>query len=452
MDQQLRASRWPYYAILACLLAIYAILPVIKGRDAHELADTSQQPVEIFPNTNTVICKVDVFPPDDDINPSPLETGSLYEAATVKPCAAILSEVPDSNDANEETADSISSESSEPGASSESSAPETLAVEKEKKTEKKVVEPLLIASGLSSPAQSMTGQSAPDAKPTSALKESSTKESESNEPATKESETLVANLPKITNLPAEAIKPDSLGKNYPSTGLEQLKPLGPSHPERFNSAQEQSSLWTEPASLLSLLDEIGKSKQLSDWAAETIRLVHELGPAITGGSDQAGAILDRLADSRLEAQRLADSTADLPLARKFRQASYAIERRLEVWREVDRLGTLALVEKDKPKPDAQRMSMCLAEIDNLTKNSAEGRQWRKYLLVNALKELSLERSASESRANEQRKLTQQVLAQFDRNAHVRTAAAVYRHGTDGQVLRGIAALGRRLPDLGRRVA
>jgi hypothetical protein len=208
------------------------------------------------------------------------------------------------------------------------------------------------------------------------------------------------------------MKPGSLDVNYPSTGLKPLKLLGPAELERSNSARKESTTWTEPTALITLLEELGKAKESFDWAAETGRLVHELGPAIAGDSDEAGVILDRLADSRLEALRLAESITDLPMARKLRQASYAIERRLDVWREVERLGVSALVEADKPKVDAGHMSMCLAEIDNLMKTSAEGRQWRKYLLVDALKELSLQRSATESEAEQQRKVTQQVLARL----------------------------------------
>ena len=245
-----------------------------------------------------------------------------------------------------------------------------------------------------------------------AKKESAKNTSATKESATNESKTLIAHLPKITNLPAEIIKPDALGHNYPSTGFEPLNPLGPSGLERLNSARKELSHWTEPASLLSLLDEIGKAKQSSGWASETGRLVHDLGPAVASGSDQAGEILDRLADSRLEAMRLADSIDAGPLSRKLRQAAYAIERRLEVWREIQRLGASAMVETDKPKFDSGHMSMCLAEIDNLTKTSADGRQWRKYLLVDALVDLSFERSASESQAQEQRKITQQVLARL----------------------------------------
>ncbi len=393
MDQQLRVSRWPYFAILIFLLATYAFLPSVREQNVDEPADTSQQTVEIVPNAITTSYTVDVLPPVDEINLPTLEIGSISEAVNIKPCAAILSEDSDSDIADEEAIDSIPAESS---TSSDTSASETSVAEKEKKSAEEVIETPPTTSASSS-AQSAAEQTPANAKPT---------------PLAHESSTLVAHLPKTTNMPAETIKPGPLDANYPNTGLEPLKPLGPAGLERTDSARKESTPWTEPASLISLLDELGKAKESSDWAAEAGRLVHELGPAITGNSDEAGAILDRLADLRLEGLRLADSITDWPLARNLRQASYAIERRLGVWREVERLGASALVEADKPKLDSRRMSMCLAEIDNLMNTSAEGRQWRKYLLVDALKELSSQRSAAESRSEQQRKVTQQVLARL----------------------------------------
>ncbi|MGA2796619.1 MAG: hypothetical protein ABSE63_03460 [Thermoguttaceae bacterium] len=393
MDQQLRVSRWPCLAILACLLATYAILPLVQQPNAQ------QQAIDKVRNIDNTSYTVDVLPPVDEMDPPPLELGSLPEDVEVKPCAAILNEVSDSDVADGEGIDSISSE---PSAPSTSSASETSVAEKEKGSEKEVVETTPAASGANSLPQSTAQQSPANAKPTPLVKESDRKEST----------TLVAHLPKPTIMPAETMKPGSLDVNYPNTGLKPLTLHGPAELEQSNSARKESTAWTEPAALMTLLEELGKAKESSGWAAETGRLVHELGPVITSDSDQAGTILDRLADSRLEALRLADSIPDLPIARKLRQASYAIERRLEVWREVERLGVSALVKADKPKVDSRRMSVCLAEIDNLMKTSAEGRQWRKYLLVDALKELSSQRSATESEAEQQRKVTQQVLARL----------------------------------------
>ena len=212
MDQQLRVSRWPYLAILACLLATYAILPGVREPNAHQQADTWQQAIDKVRNIDNTSYTVDVFPPVDEINPLPLESGSLPEAVMVKPCAAILSEVSDSDIADEEGIDSISSE---PSMSSTSSASETSAAEKEKGSEEKAVETSPAASGPNSLPQSTAEKSPADSQTNALGKRIGTKVIEST--------TLVAHLPKPTNMPAETMKPGPLDANYPNTGLKPLK-------------------------------------------------------------------------------------------------------------------------------------------------------------------------------------------------------------------------------------
>ncbi len=231
-------------------------------------------------------------------------------------------------------------------------------------------------------------------------------------PPEKEAPTLVAHLPSITNMPPEITKSAPLNVHYPNTGLGPFEQLAPAELKQSHPVRKEFAFWTEPASLLILLDELGKVKDSSSWAAETTQLVNELGAAVEHDSDKAASILDRLAKSSAEAARLADSGLDWPLARKLRQASYAIQRRLEVWREVVRLGLPSLVEVDRPKVDSRRLSMCLAEMDQLMLSSVEGRQWQKYMLLDALKQCGAQQSNSETDA--QRKVAQQVLTRLTR--------------------------------------
>jgi hypothetical protein len=402
MDQQLRVSRWPYFAILAGLLAAYAILLSVRGQKAHPQADTLQQGMDIPRNNSAASYPVDVFPPSEESHLFPSDFDSLSKAVIrdmpepsaaiqAEPSAAILSEVSESSILDEEATDSESS------ASSTLSTSETLPSENKKASQEEVVE---TSPPISEP--SSLPQSTPEQSPATGIQT----------PLVKEEPMLVAHLPKATNMPAEAVKPGPLDIHYPNTGLEPLNPPATSDLDRSHSVGKEFAAWTEPTSLLSLLEELGKSKESSDWAGKIAQLVHELGPAITGNSEQTGAILDRLADLRMEAFHIADSSSDWPLARKLRQASYAIERRLEVWREVRSLGASALVEADKPKVDSRRLTMCLAEMDDLMKTSAEGRQWRKYLLLDVLKELPTQQSASESETEQQRKITRQVLTRL----------------------------------------
>ena len=112
--------------------------------------------------------------------------------------------------------------------------------------------------------------------------------------------------------------------------------------------------------------------------------------------------------------------------------------------------------------------MCLAEMDRLMKTSAEGRQWQKYLLVDALKEWTSQRSGTET--EQQRKVAQRVLArmmqtpmsirqrQFVASEPVAAFCAELRHWaadplTSADVLRDIERYEQtRLPGDARRLA
>jgi hypothetical protein len=426
MDQPLRVCRWPHIAIFAGLFATYAILPSFRAH-SHQASDVLRQETDLVQNSGAAYSLVDVLPPSEETNMLPSDLNVISQAVIVKTSAAISSEFLESSVLDEEAADvsaSISPASSAPSTSdnigttksdtfltetSASKAPlseDVEALQEQQVSGEKVDKSIAPALEPSSLPQSTTEQSRATVAQTTPEKE---------EPA------LVAHLPKATSMPPEAVKPEPLEGHYPTTGMEPLKPytdlesLKPPASyglERSNTAEKESAAWTEPAALLSILDELGKSKESSDWAGETAQLVRELGSAITGDSDQAGVILDRLADLRTEALHIADSSSDRSLARKLRQASFAIDRRLDVWREIERLGASAFVEADGPKLDSRRLSTCLAEVDGLMKTSAEGRQWRKYLLVDALKELADQRAANGSETERQRKITRQVLARM----------------------------------------
>lgn len=96
-------------------------------------------------------------------------------------------------------------------------------------------------------------------------------------------------------MPPEITKSAPLNVHYPNTGLGPFEQLAPAELKQSHPVRKEFAFWTEPASLLILLDELGKVKDSSSWAAETTQLVNELGAAVEHGSDKAASILDRLA-------------------------------------------------------------------------------------------------------------------------------------------------------------
>ena len=98
-----------------------------------------------------------------------------------------------------------------------------------------------------------------------------------------------------------------------------------------------------------------------------------------------------------QATPLASTIGAETLARKLRQVGHALGRRLDIWQRIVRMDQPAPASTEVAKVDPERLSLCLAEIDALTGNTAEGQAWRSYLLVDALREWSHRRPLPDER-------------------------------------------------------
>ncbi len=144
--------------------------------------------------------------------------------------------------------------------------------------------------------------------------------------------------------------------------------------------------WPEPTSLIEQLQLLSDDGPQRRWAEEVLRHIRALGPAVDGGSDEAAAIVGRLADLERRAHELAANISDEPLARNLRRAGYALGRRIDIWEQVVRSGAPRIGETIPVDRDPRKLARCLAEIESVTGDSAVGRAWREYLMTGDLKE------------------------------------------------------------------
>ena len=75
------------------------------------------------------------------------------------------------------------------------------------------------------------------------------------------------------------------------------------------------------------------------------------------------------------------------------------------------MGGMAAADAPAPAVDPRSFNKCLNDVDRLTGNSAEGHAWRKYLLIDSLREWAARRRNGEDRVP--RDLSQQVLKRFN---------------------------------------
>ncbi|MBN2579425.1 MAG: hypothetical protein JXB10_10570 [Pirellulales bacterium] len=153
--------------------------------------------------------------------------------------------------------------------------------------------------------------------------------------------------------------------------------------------------WPEPETLRERLEELAGIPKTAGWASRPLADLRRLGAAMEEGSPEAAEVLKRLSKAAASAPRTADGL-QYELARKVRQAGYALQRRVDVWQSIVQLGATDFSEKECPGADSKKMALCLAHLDSLTRDSAEGPEWREYLLLDVLKELAEQREKSES--------------------------------------------------------
>jgi hypothetical protein len=197
---------------------------------------------------------------------------------------------------------------------------------------------------------------------------------------------------------------------YPDTGLSPLDVTTAGRADRKVSPAGSYD-WPEPEALLERLDQLAAQRATAEWATETARLVRKLGSAVSQGSDEPLAIIRQLQELASRATVLAATLDDKALASELPRAGHALSRRLDIWEQLVEIGDWGPLAAEEPQPDPKQLSLCLAQIDELTGNSAEGRAWREYLLADALSRWSGKDRPPKDRLP--RRLAQRVLKRLN---------------------------------------
>ena len=156
--------------------------------------------------------------------------------------------------------------------------------------------------------------------------------------------------------------------------------------------------WIMPQSLLEQLDALAAKLPTAAWAEAAAREVRDL-VAAPPEAAEAKSRLAALRHSVDAAAMLAAQPALISLRSELLRASYALERRLDVWRLASSLqstsGSPALV-----RQRGVQLRQPLAEVAALTSGSEAGLAWRQYLLLDALQS-KLESGAHTSQQEKQ---------------------------------------------------
>ncbi|MGQ9505253.1 MAG: hypothetical protein ACUVQR_10115 [Thermogutta sp.] len=183
-------------------------------------------------------------------------------------------------------------------------------------------------------------------------------------------------------------------RNTSSPGLPEMAADG-SVPEQQNPGEDERR-WTPPESLLALLQTLAEAKQLQVWAAHVSEQIENLGVAFDEASPQVSTILDELqrsVDSSAELQKNLEETSRL--ASQFRQARYALIRRLALWKAVHLAGGLDTEMGVVHAADWQRLGKTLAAVNGRLGPGATAQAWREFLNLDAISEIAQAARASD---------------------------------------------------------
>lgn len=187
----------------------------------------------------------------------------------------------------------------------------------------------------------------------------------------------------------------------------------PSGPRSGAGERQGSGIpWQTPVALIELLEELSSEQATAAWAERARQLVRRLGEAVASGSGDGEAVVRELTELAEGAGPLAAALDEDSLAKKLRRAAHALRRRNEIWHEIVHVGNLEDETRQLPDVDPEQLTLCLAEIEEITRDAEAGEAWREYLMVDALRECSA--GAPPPSDGRPRRLARRVLARLAR--------------------------------------
>jgi hypothetical protein len=169
--------------------------------------------------------------------------------------------------------------------------------------------------------------------------------------------------------------------------------------------------WPVPVELLAQLDKLGTNPIASKWSGEVRTLLVALGQEPSARTTRSQEILTDLADLQSQLNPLVAMAGDTPFGDELRRTGYSLTRRLDMWSVLPQMTNRpgdASAAADAPK----RLQACLTNVMAVAGSGRNANEWRDFLLVDALNQLSVNRAAVQ--ADKQRELVREVLSRVNK--------------------------------------
>ncbi|MGE0608036.1 MAG: hypothetical protein AB7O62_13160 [Pirellulales bacterium] len=171
-----------------------------------------------------------------------------------------------------------------------------------------------------------------------------------------------------------------------------------------------ASAWLHPQELLDRLDRLNGPAVITGWSRRVSAALKRL--TVTPlASPESAALLTELDGLLKQGQQQAgEMKLSAELVREWRRAQYAVQRRLQVWqsawkfRPADGLRMVG-------QPNPEQLASSVAGLEVVLARGTHEQEWREFLLVDALYDLSRRQDYS---AIDERTLARRVLRRLDR--------------------------------------
>ena len=193
----------------------------------------------------------------------------------------------------------------------------------------------------------------------------------------------IAETQPVAKAPLAAAPPTATTEQPPMEAIGPMKAIG--------------RAWEPPTYLLAQLEQLKKHPAAQGWATSVTNELHKLGPAIAVGAPETAEILRRLEGLVQQAAALAVKMDDEAVAQELNRTSSALQRRITIWKQIGQMGGMLAADFPAPAVDSHSFNKCLSDVEQLTDNGPEGHAWRKYLLIDSLREWAARRRSNEER-------------------------------------------------------
>ncbi|MBN2023667.1 MAG: hypothetical protein JW809_12850 [Pirellulales bacterium] len=201
------------------------------------------------------------------------------------------------------------------------------------------------------------------------------------------------------DVPSLALRPSTAEKRaHPPA-----EPTAPLDAPKAPPRAAPKNPWQSPETLLGELAALAQREETAAWARRVEDAVGRLGQMAAEGPDRVVPVCRELDILVKQGGPLADRLGAQAAASELRRAAYALRRRLEIW-----VPVLTAAEAPQWEPDSRALALAVADVQSMASDSAEGRAWREYLLLDALGKLP--RSSDAQDAQRRRTAARYVLA------------------------------------------